>query len=202
MSRSFGLPGGICSGPICRTRSVRHGCPALSIAEFAAPLGHQASTRNADASHRPWRSSQHEVDGEVAHRQAVFRKSVQEVGSGPSCAGSIPCQLLKAVGCWPAITSERQRFPILAHLRHVIFGISICVKPRGQGSRDSRASAARLVRLVTGERAVHAPGRGGWWQVPCRGRGEGLEEVADQPVGALRCVFGGGSDDAGVGHQD
>jgi hypothetical protein len=55
---------------------------------------------------------------------------------------------------------------------------------------------------VTGERAVHASWRGRWWKIAGGGGSEGLEEVADQPVGAFWRVGGGGGDDAGVGHQD
>src|SRR5687767_14894767 len=75
-------------------------------------------------------------------------------------------------------------------------------KGRGrQQVRSTRALAARLARLVPGERAVHPLRRSRRWEFAGRGRGEGLEEVADQPVGALGCVFGGGGDDPGVGHQ-
>src|SRR5215204_5303535 len=75
-------------------------------------------------------------------------------------------------------------------------------KGRGcQQVRSPRAPTARLSRLVPGERAVHPLRRSRRWEVAGRGRGEGLEEVADQPVGALGRVFGGGGDDSGVGHQ-
>src|SRR5215204_2947502 len=75
-------------------------------------------------------------------------------------------------------------------------------KGRGcQQVSSPRAPEARLARLVPGERAVHPLRRGRRWEFAGRGRGEGLEEVADQPVGALGCVFGGGGDDSGVGHQ-
>ena len=59
-------------------------------------------------------------------------------------------------------------------------------KGRGwQQVRSPRAPAAHLARLVPGERAVLPWGRGRRWEFAGRGRGEGLEEVADQPVGAL-----------------
>src|SRR5215207_3746805 len=75
-------------------------------------------------------------------------------------------------------------------------------KGRGcQQVRSPRAPEARLARLVPGERAVHPLRRGRRWEFAGSGRGEGLEEVADQPLGALGCVFGGGGDDPGVGHQ-
>src|SRR5215208_5371719 len=64
-----------------------------------------------------------------------------------------------------------------------------------------KLQAARLAGLVPGERVVHTLRRGRRWEFAGSGRGEGLEEVADQPVGALGCVFGSGGDDPGVGHQ-
>jgi hypothetical protein len=74
-------------------------------------------------------------------------------------------------------------------------------KGRGcQQVSSPRAPEAHLARLVPGERAVHPLRRGRRWEFAGRGRGEGLEEVGDQPVGALGCVFGGASENSSSRH--